>query len=54
MFDIHEQQFLVLLLMMKPESDQIGHAAFELVLQQCRDCVIDEFPITGDLRDAGT
>jgi len=52
--DIHEQQFLVLLLMVKTEGYQFGHAGRGLFLQQLRDGFIDEFPVAGDLGDART
>ena len=50
---VHEQEFLVLLLMVEPEGDEFGHAGLELAVQKLFHGLVDEFAVAGDFGDAG-
>src|ERR1019366_3853063 len=49
--DVHEQQLLMLLLMVQAEGDQFGHSLFELPLQEAPHRLVDELPVAGHFID---
>ncbi len=51
--DVHEQQLLVLLLMVQTEGDQFGETRLVELIEQRSHRPIDVGAVTGDLLDAG-
>ena len=52
--DVHEQELLVLLLMVEPEGDQLGDAGDSRSRQQSVHGLVHELAVAGDLVDART
>ncbi len=54
MLDVHEHQFLVLLLVVQSQPNEAGHVIREaLAVQQCSDSSVDLEPVGSDFGDTG-
>ena len=52
--DVHQEKFLVLLLMVQPQGDQVGEAGLIGIADKGVHCLVDELAVARDLVDART